>query len=188
MRHHAPLTAILPSLSLATVFQAAAGRAWAKTRPTRAYHRVSLRTDGSASTTARTTYGDHDVGSERGEPSSSTTLYVFPNLCWCIRPPHPDASRTHCAASTSGTDAHLHPHPSLRLEPNIVLRPNFQDSHKTMPPVLSLPPAEPLDLATTPAEPLQRPRVSSARFSRFFELLPGRGWMSEKIRYWYPPD
>ena len=113
MRHYAPLTAILPSLSLATVFQAAAGRAWAKTRPTRAYHRVSLRTDGSASTTARTTYGDHDIGSERGEPSSSTTPYVFPNFGWCVRPPHPDASRTHCAASTSGTDAHLHPRPSL---------------------------------------------------------------------------
>ncbi|KAI0756741.1 hypothetical protein C8Q80DRAFT_1130259 [Daedaleopsis nitida] len=71
MRHHATLTAHLPSLSLASVFQAAAGRAWARTRPTRAYHRTSLRGDG-LSNTPRPVRGDHDVRGGTGEPSSST--------------------------------------------------------------------------------------------------------------------
>ncbi|RPD64831.1 hypothetical protein L227DRAFT_571293 [Lentinus tigrinus ALCF2SS1-6] len=72
MRHHASLTANLPSLSLASVFQAAAGRAWARTRPTRAYHRSSLRTEG-ASSTVSTSVGGHDVGGAVGGPSSSQT-------------------------------------------------------------------------------------------------------------------
>ncbi|KAI0721381.1 hypothetical protein C8T65DRAFT_631511 [Cerioporus squamosus] len=70
MRHHAALTANLPSLSLASVFQAAAGRAWARTRPTRAYHRTSLRTEG-ASHTVRTSVGGHDDGGAMVGPSSS---------------------------------------------------------------------------------------------------------------------
>ncbi|TBU34648.1 hypothetical protein BD311DRAFT_650219 [Dichomitus squalens] len=98
MRHHAPLTTILPSLSLASVFQAAAGRAWAKTRPTRVYNRVNLRTEGSASSNLRTAHGGRDSGREPGEPSSSITS-------------------THCAASSSRTGAHLRVRPSLHTPP-----------------------------------------------------------------------
>ncbi|KAI1793821.1 hypothetical protein LXA43DRAFT_884464 [Ganoderma leucocontextum] len=93
MRRHAHLTAILPSLSLASVFQAAAGRAWTRTRPTRAYHLASLRTVGSHSSTVRAAHGGHDVGGENGEPSSSTTL------------------TTHCVPSTFASEARLRVHP-----------------------------------------------------------------------------
>lgn len=84
MRRHAHLTTILPSLSLASVFQAAAGRAWTRTRPlTRAYHPTSLRTVRSHSSGVCAAYGDHDVGDGNGKPSSSTTLCVLP----CFAPP-----------------------------------------------------------------------------------------------------
>ncbi|RDX50464.1 hypothetical protein OH76DRAFT_1348960 [Lentinus brumalis] len=79
MRHHATLTAHLPSLSLASVFQAAAGRAWARTRPTRAYHRTSLRTEGASSTVHRSP-GGHDVGGAMDGPSSSHTRLSYTSV------------------------------------------------------------------------------------------------------------
>ena len=79
MRHHAPLTAHLPSLSLASVFQAAAGRAWARTRPTRAFHRTHLCSE-AASITVRTFAGGHDIGGTAVGPSSSHTRCVLHDL------------------------------------------------------------------------------------------------------------
>ncbi|KAI0361341.1 hypothetical protein OH77DRAFT_1391580 [Trametes cingulata] len=80
MHHHATLTVNLPSLSLASLFQAAAGRAWARTRPTRAYHRTSVRSEGVAPSKLRTVHHGHDVAGGMGGPSSSTSqpCYVAP--------------------------------------------------------------------------------------------------------------
>ncbi|KAI9060565.1 hypothetical protein FKP32DRAFT_1033151 [Trametes sanguinea] len=80
MHHHASLTANLPSLSLASLFQAAAGRAWARTRPTRAYHRTSVRSEGVAPSSLRAVhpaYGDAGGvgGSSSSAPSASYALH-----------------------------------------------------------------------------------------------------------------
>ncbi|KAI0778447.1 hypothetical protein BD413DRAFT_465830 [Trametes elegans] len=93
MRYHATLTANLPSLSLASLFQAAAGRAWARTRPTRAYHRTSVRSAGAASIDVRTVHRGHDGATELGGPSSSvsSTSYATHPLRHdtqpCLSPP-----------------------------------------------------------------------------------------------------
>ncbi|EIW64343.1 uncharacterized protein TRAVEDRAFT_55293 [Trametes versicolor FP-101664 SS1] len=82
MPHHASLTATLPSLTLASLFQVAAGRAWARTRPTRAYHRTSVRSQGIAPSNLRTVQRGHDGAGGVGGPSSSTssTSYAVSSL------------------------------------------------------------------------------------------------------------
>ncbi|KAI0830578.1 hypothetical protein BC628DRAFT_881194 [Trametes gibbosa] len=71
MRHHASLAATLPSLSLASLFQAAAGKAWARTRPTtRAYHRTSVRSSEGAAPSKSSTV-QHGRDGAVGGPSSS---------------------------------------------------------------------------------------------------------------------
>ncbi|KAI0375269.1 hypothetical protein BV20DRAFT_933805 [Pilatotrama ljubarskyi] len=85
MHHHATLTANLPSVSLASLFQAAAGRAWARTRPTRAYHRTSVRSEGVAHSKSRTVHHGHNGAGEMGRPSSSTS-----QTCYVASPPVSD--------------------------------------------------------------------------------------------------
>ncbi|KAH9846841.1 hypothetical protein C2E23DRAFT_872166 [Lenzites betulinus] len=84
MHHHASLTTALPSLSLVSLFQAAAGKAWARTRPTRAYHRTSVRSEGAIPSKLRTVQHGHDGA--LGGPSSSTARHA--HVC-STSPTHP---------------------------------------------------------------------------------------------------
>ncbi|OSC99463.1 hypothetical protein PYCCODRAFT_827685 [Trametes coccinea BRFM310] len=89
MHHHASLTANLPSLSLASLFQAAAGRAWARTRPTRAYHRTSVRSEGVAPISLRAVHPGYGDAGGVGESSSSA-----PSASYAVHPSvHGDCSR-----------------------------------------------------------------------------------------------
>ncbi|KAI0332009.1 hypothetical protein GY45DRAFT_1247691 [Cubamyces sp. BRFM 1775] len=98
MPYHASLTANLPSLSLASLFQAAAGRAWARTRPTRAYHRTCVRSEGVTSSILHTVRGGHDDSTGLGGPSSSSSSvpYAVPPSSQgshlCATPPSPPPS------------------------------------------------------------------------------------------------
>ncbi|KAI0715337.1 hypothetical protein C8Q76DRAFT_618918 [Earliella scabrosa] len=103
MRHHASLTANLPSLSLASVFQAAAGRAWVRTCPTRAYHRTHPRAEGVVNTD-RAARGGHDTRGETGGPSSARippSSVVFTSLC-DVRGHYASSPSPSTAASAAG--------------------------------------------------------------------------------------
>ena len=77
MRHHAPLITHLPSLSLASVFQAAAGRAWSRTRPPRAYyHRSGPRLAQAASSSFKQALEGHEAEAGGHRPSSSVSPCV----------------------------------------------------------------------------------------------------------------
>ncbi|KAI0652116.1 hypothetical protein C8Q79DRAFT_899487 [Trametes meyenii] len=106
MHHHASLTANLPSLSLASLFQAAAGKAWARTRPTRAYHRTSVRAEGVVHSTLRTVHRENDDATEIGGPSTSASpnpAAASPSLHDCrLRVP---SSVPHFAVSPLGHQA-----------------------------------------------------------------------------------
>ncbi|KAI8980748.1 hypothetical protein BD414DRAFT_493175 [Trametes punicea] len=80
MHHHASLTPKLASLPLGSLFQAAAGRAWTRTRPTRGYHRTSVRSEGVASSTLRTNHCEYEDTRGTGEhsPSTSSATYAIP--------------------------------------------------------------------------------------------------------------
>ncbi|KAH9898135.1 hypothetical protein C8Q73DRAFT_683752 [Cubamyces lactineus] len=98
MPYHASLTANLPSLSLASLFQAAAGRAWARTRPTRAYHRSCVRSEGVAPSILHTVRGGHDDSTGLGGPSSSSSSVPYtasPSShagYQCVKSPSPSSS------------------------------------------------------------------------------------------------
>ncbi|KAI0639670.1 hypothetical protein C8Q77DRAFT_1082376 [Trametes polyzona] len=106
MHHHVSLTATLPSLSLASLFQAAAGRAWARTRPTRAYHRTAVRPEGAAPTILHTVQRGHDDGGGAGQSSSSTphTSYAAPSP-WHDNKMRVQPSLPHFSASPSPPQA-----------------------------------------------------------------------------------
>ncbi|KAI0660345.1 hypothetical protein C8Q70DRAFT_913115 [Cubamyces menziesii] len=98
MPYHASLTANLPSLSLASLFQAAAGRAWARTRPTRAYHRTCVRSEGVAPSILHTVHGGHNGSTGLGGPSSSSSSVPYTaspssrTSHVCVTPPLPSSS------------------------------------------------------------------------------------------------